>query len=111
MMTGMRSYMRVRAVLFAALAAALLPPALALPKLLVFTKVSPGAYTHESIPTAVDVITRLGDGTLALNDSVADAAFAGSQAKWVTVHDDDDSKWEEEDYLNQYDAVAFVMTR
>ena len=89
----------------------LLESVTALPKLLIFTKVSPGAFTHDSIPTAVDIITRLGEGSLALNDSVADPTFANSDAKWSSVHDDNDTLWEDGDYLNQYDAVAFVMTK
>jgi hypothetical protein len=84
--------------------------AFALPKLLLFTKVSPGAYTHLSIPTAVDVITRLGEGTLALNDTVADPSFANSDPKWTIDQSDDDSLWVNASYLNQYDAVCFVMT-
>ncbi|UZJ56390.1 hypothetical protein CBS101457_005710 [Exobasidium rhododendri] len=88
----------------------LLHSASALPRLLIFTKVSAGAYTHDSIPTAVDVITRLGEGTLALNDTVADPSLANSNAKWDVVYNNNDTLWEDGTYLNQYDAVAFVMT-
>lgn len=88
-----------------------LSSAYALPSLLIFTKVSAGAYTHESIPYAIEVITRLGQGTLSLNDSVADPSFANSKAKWTVTHNDDDSLWEDGTYLNQFDAVAFLMTK
>lgn len=83
----------------------------AVPKLLVQTKISPGAYYHESIPTAVDVITALGNGSLALNSSVADPSVANSKAKWEVVHIDTDQPMEDASYLAQFAAVAFVSTK
>lgn len=89
----------------------LLSSAHALPSLLIFTKVSPGAYTHESIPFAIEIITQLGQGTLSLDNSIADPSLANSNAKWTVTHNDDDSLWEDGTYLNQFDAVAFLMTK
>jgi hypothetical protein len=84
---------------------------LALPRILLFTKTSPGAYRHDSIPTAVDVITRIGTGSLVLNDSVADPLVSGSNAKWESVHSEDDSLWTSDgSYLSQFDAIAFIST-
>jgi hypothetical protein len=89
----------------------LIPFACALPSLLIFTKISAGAYTHESIPYAIEVIAKLGQGSITLNDSVADPSLANANAKWTVTHNDDDSIWEDGEYLNQYDAVAFLMTK
>lgn len=89
----------------------LLSYTLALPKVLIFTKISPGAYTHASIPYAIDIITQLGQGNLALNDSIADSSLANSNAKWTVDQNNDDSLWSNDTYLNQYDAIAFVMTK
>lgn len=85
--------------------------ALALPSLLVFTKTSAGAFRHDSIPTAVDVITRLGTGALALKSDVADSSVANDKAKWNVTHSEDDGPWSDAEYLGQFDAVAFVSTR
>lgn len=94
-----------------ALLGTIISDATAIPSVLVFSKISAGAYTHASIPFALDVITRLGSGSLALNDSVADPGFASSNAKWNVVQDDDDSKWTNGNYLNQFDAVVFLMSK
>lgn len=83
----------------------------AIPRILIQTKVSPGAYYHESIPTAVDVITRLGTGELALNDDVADPSVANSDPKWDVTHIDDDKPMEDESYLSQFGAVVFLSTK
>lgn len=85
--------------------------AIAIPQLLAFTKVSNGAYRHDSIPTAVDIITRLGNGQIALNDSVADSSIANSNQKWNVTQSEDDTLWANDpNYLSQFDAIAFVMT-
>lgn len=83
----------------------------ALPKILIFSKVSQGAYTHDSIPYATQVITQLGQGTLALNSTVADPSIANKNAKWTVVVDSDDSKWDQDNYLAQFDAIVFLMTK
>jgi hypothetical protein len=41
---------------------------------------------------------------------VADPSFANSDPKWTIDQSDDDSLWVNASYLNQYDAVCFVMT-
>lgn len=81
------------------------------PRILIQTKVSPGAYYHESIPTAVDIITRLGTGAIALNDSVADPLVANADQKWEAVHIDDDKPMENATYLAGFDAIVFVSTK
>ena len=83
---------------------------IAIPQLLAFTKVSEGAYRHESIPTAVDVITRLGNGQIVLNNTFADVSIANNKPKWNVTVSDDDNLWSNINYLSQFDAIAFIMT-
>lgn len=89
---------------------ALIQSAIAIPQLLAFTKISEGAYRHESIPTAVDVITRLGNGQIVLNNTNADVSIANNKPKWNVTVSDDDSLWSNMNYLSQFDAIAFIMT-
>jgi type 1 glutamine amidotransferase len=85
--------------------------AIGIPQLLAFTKISEGAYRHDSILTAVDVITRLGNGQIVLNDTIADVSVTNSNPKWNVTVSDDDSLWANDpNYLSQFDAIAFVMT-
>ncbi|PWN33724.1 class I glutamine amidotransferase-like protein [Meira miltonrushii] len=100
---------QVRLISFVALFA-FFQSASAIQQLLAFDKISEGAYRHESIPTAIDVITRLGNGQIVLNTTSADVTVANDKQKWNTTVSDDDSLWEDPNYLSQFDAIAFVMT-
>lgn len=82
----------------------------ALPKLLLMTKTSQGAYRHASIPVAVDVISRLANGSLALTNTVADPSLANAAPKFEVIHTEDDGPWEDQAYLSQFAAIAFVLT-
>lgn len=82
----------------------------ALPKLLLMTKTSVGAFRHDSIPVAIDVISRLANGSLALTDGVVDPTLANSSPKFNVTHTEDDGPWEDKTFLSQFAAVAFVLT-
>lgn len=82
----------------------------ALPKLLLMTKTSEGAYRHASIPAAVNVISQLANGSLALTDTVVDPSIANTAPKFEVVHTEDDGPWEDQAYLSQFGAIAFVLT-
>ena len=78
-------------------------PVGAIPRVLVYTRTA--GFRHESIPTAVDTITALGNGTLSasLDEAVRDV-------RWETVNTEDDSRFRDTDYLAQFDAIGFVST-
>ncbi|KDN47555.1 class I glutamine amidotransferase-like protein [Tilletiaria anomala UBC 951] len=72
--------------------------------LLLFTATA--GYRHDSIPTAIEVITALGDVTLrptSVDESVKDV-------RWTTTHTEDGSLFEQEDWLRQFSAIVFVHT-
>lgn len=101
-----------RARLFSLLAAffPLIEAQSALPKLLLMTKTSAGAFRHDSIPVAVDIISQLANGSLALSPETVDTALANPFPKFNVTHTEDDAPWEDEMFLSQFDAVAFVLT-
>ncbi|CAO1636525.1 unnamed protein product [Parajaminaea phylloscopi] len=76
------------------------------PRILLFTKTA--GFRHDSIPAAVDVVTRLGTGELSLAADNVDSSVASG--RWTTVHSEDASKFEDQAYLNGFDAVVFAFT-
>lgn len=100
---------QIRLLSFVALFA-LVRSAIAIPQLLAFNKVSQGAFRHDSIPTAIDVITRLGNGQIVLNDTSADSTVSNNKQKWNVTVSDDDGLWADPNYLSEFDAIAFIMT-
>lgn len=73
------------------------------PKILLFTKTA--GYRHDSIPTAIKIITQLGSG--ALTPSALDSSVA--TATWTTVNSEDETDFEDRAYLNQFDAIVFAF--
>ncbi len=73
-------------------------------QLLLFTGTA--GYRHDSIPTAVTVITELGKGTV----RPAGADAASLRVRWQTTHTDDGALFDQAGYLDRFHAVAFVHT-
>lgn len=88
------------------------PSTHALPKVLLFTATA--GYRHASIPVAIDVIQRLGNGNITLpHSAVSDRVYSAasqSSARWETVASENDSLFENESYLEQFDAIVFALT-
>lgn len=76
------------------------------PSILLYTKTA--GFRHESIPAAIDVVTRLGTGEIEASQQYSDPSFRS--ARWTTVHSEDQSKFEQNDYLKQFGAVVFAFT-
>lgn len=76
------------------------------PSILLFTKTA--GFRHDSIPAAVDVITRLGNGQLTLSDSNVDSSI--KSARWNTVRTEDATKFDDVGYLKGFDAIVFAFT-
>ena len=76
------------------------------PNILLFTRTV--GFRHDSIPTAIDVITRLGTGDITPREEYLDPATR--DARWTTINSEDDSKFEDADYLKQFKAVVFAFT-
>ena len=75
------------------------------PKLLLFTATA--GFRHDSIPTAIETITGLGNGSLLTANS---PSTAGPQQRWTTIHTEDSTLFTNASYLSQFAAVAFVHT-
>ncbi|CAO1634834.1 unnamed protein product [Jaminaea pallidilutea] len=76
------------------------------PSILLFTKTA--GFRHDSIPAAVEVITRLGNGQLTLSDSNVDSSI--KSARWNTVRTEDATKFDDASYLKGFDAIVFAFT-
>lgn len=76
------------------------------PSILLFTRTV--GFRHDSIPAAIDVITRLGTGDVVPREEYLDPTTR--EIRWTTVHSEDDSKFEDADYLKQFKAVVFAFT-
>ncbi|KAN0063284.1 hypothetical protein ACQY0O_004448 [Thecaphora frezii] len=89
------------------LCAALLPhPAWSLPRILLYTKTA--GYRHDSIPTAVETITAIGNGSLLVPSANLDASVAN--VRWDTTSTENQSLFRNATYLAQFDAIGFVST-
>ena len=97
--------MRVLSPLLLALAV-LAVQAIARPRILVYTKTA--GYRHDSIPTAIQTITSLGNGSLSLPASAVDPSI--SSLRWTTVNTEDETLFHNYTYLAQFDAIGFVST-
>ncbi|CAO1614861.1 unnamed protein product [Sympodiomycopsis kandeliae] len=75
-------------------------------KILLYTKTA--GYRHDSIPAAIDVITKLGTGDLQPNSQYTDPSVQGT--RWTTVQSEDEGKFDDSNYLGQFDAVVFAFT-
>ncbi|EPQ26567.1 uncharacterized protein PFL1_05888 [Pseudozyma flocculosa PF-1] len=78
----------------------------AVPHILLYTRTA--GYRHESIPTAVDTITGIGNGTLRVPSGSLDASIA--DLRWQATATSDQAAFRNATYLAQFDAIAFIMT-
>jgi len=77
----------------------------ALPSILLYTKTA--GFRHDSIPTAIRTIEGLGNGDINLHSSLVDQDIR--DFRWITVAIEDESLFEQQGFLEQFDAVAFVL--
>lgn len=76
-----------------------------LPRLLVYSRCA--GFRHDSIEEAIQTIRSLGDGSLVLDPSLMDEDIR--DFRWDTVATEDESLFDKEGWLDQFDAIAFVM--
>lgn len=78
----------------------------ALQRILLYTKTA--GFRHDSIPTAIQIITSLGNGSLTLPSSAIDPSI--SSLRWETVNTEDETQFHNYTFLSSFDAIGFVST-
>lgn len=76
------------------------------PTILLFTRTA--GFRHASIPAAISTITRLGNGSLVLDDSHVDSSV--KSGRWNTQNSEDASLFNDLSSLQQFDAIVFAFT-